>query len=653
MHTLLRHILAWQAVIILSAAQAVAQAYRWTDELQLLTRIDKLPEYRTASYVEQFSSYDRTGGNDDGFNGTYSFLRKEAGGLVIAETEGPGVICRMWTPTPNDNLLHFYFDGEAQPRLSIRFSDLFSGKVAPFLKPVCGNEVGGYYCYLPLTYRKSCKIVYEGEKLEFIQIEYRNLPGKDVRTFDGITGEADRALLDSVCRTWADIHPKMQTYLTGLSAGAQAEETRFTLNPGEEHTFFSAEQAGRITGIEIDAGAALEGLHKDVILSARWDGQTADAIHAPAADFFGYAFGKAAMRSIVMGRQGTTNYCFLPMPFDRSATLKLVYLQREGSTQPPISVKAKVYYNRNGRNKHTEGRFYAVWNRQETPLGEFHRFLSHKGKGHYVGTIHEAQGLRAGMTLFFEGDDSTYVDGKMRLHGTGSEDYYNGGWYALLDRWDRGNSLPVHGCLDYSLPMGRTGGYRFFLNDKMSFEKEIYHAIEHGPEHNNFPVDYTSMAFLYSDTPPADGTEPTEDLRTVYLPSTHIYFPQLMKLTPDGDITIRFNRGIRMNTQSTGRVRIMLDDVPEGTYRVTLNYFEKPNGADFCVWQRQKQLSEWVSTKSEGEHPKDNIYVGQIELTEQTNSLTFHVRSSNGNSEFELNLITLERINTNEPQDEP
>ena len=57
------------------------------------------------------------------------------------------------------------------------------------------------------------------------------------------------------------------------------------------------------------------------------------------------------------------------------------------------------------------------------------------------------------MTLFFEGDDSTYVDNKMRLHGTGSEDYYNGGWYALLDRWDRGNSLPLHGCLDYSLPM--------------------------------------------------------------------------------------------------------------------------------------------------------------------------------------------------------
>ena len=53
--------------------------------------MDKLPEYRTGSYVEQFASYDRTGGNDDGVAGTYSFLRKEGDKLVIAEREGPGV----------------------------------------------------------------------------------------------------------------------------------------------------------------------------------------------------------------------------------------------------------------------------------------------------------------------------------------------------------------------------------------------------------------------------------------------------------------------------------------------------------------------------------------------------------------------------------
>ena len=87
----LKEVSVFLSAILLAGSYAVAQnPYRWTDELELLKRVDKLPEYRTGSYVEQFSSYDRTGGNDDGFAGTYSFLRKEGDKLVIAEMEGPG-----------------------------------------------------------------------------------------------------------------------------------------------------------------------------------------------------------------------------------------------------------------------------------------------------------------------------------------------------------------------------------------------------------------------------------------------------------------------------------------------------------------------------------------------------------------------------------
>ena len=104
------------------------------------------------------------------------------------------------------------------------------------------------------------------------------------------------------------------------------------------------------------------------------------------------------------------------------------------------------------------------------------------------------------MTIFFEGDDSTVIDGEMRLHGTGSEDHFNGGWYALKDRWDAAFSLPMHGALDYSLLFSRTGAYRFYFNDKLTFNKSFYHTIEHGPEGNQYPVVYTSVAFYYSDT---------------------------------------------------------------------------------------------------------------------------------------------------------
>ena len=99
-----------------------------------------------------------------------------------------------------------------------------------------------------------------------------------------------------------------------------------------------------------------------------------------------------------------------------------------------------------------------------------------------------------------------------------------------------------------------------------------------------------------------------------------------------------------MTTQHNGMVRIMLDDVPEGKYKVLINYFEKPNGADFQIWQRQKQLSDWISTKGDEELFKDKIYVGDIELTEQTNSITVHVKANKEGNQFELALITLEKI---------
>ena len=57
----LKEVSVFLSAILLAGSYAVAQnPYRWTDELELLKRVDKLPEYRTGSYVEQFSSYDRT-----------------------------------------------------------------------------------------------------------------------------------------------------------------------------------------------------------------------------------------------------------------------------------------------------------------------------------------------------------------------------------------------------------------------------------------------------------------------------------------------------------------------------------------------------------------------------------------------------------------
>ena len=103
--------------------------------------------------------------------------------------------------------------------------------------------------------------------------------------------------------------------------------------------------------------------------------------------------------------------------------------------------KQLLLYTNQKRDSKTEGKLY-------TSVGTVihlsayepaHVFLNTKGKGHYVGSVLQAQGMQPGMTYFFEGDDSTATDNVFRMHGTGSEDYFNGGWYALPDRWDRNN----------------------------------------------------------------------------------------------------------------------------------------------------------------------------------------------------------------------
>lgn len=494
------HFIAAGGVIIcllLSCSTTTKRKYDYSSELESLYRLDLLANFRSNCIVEQISSYDRTGGNDDGFNGTYSYLRKEKDKLVIAEMKGPGIINRIWTPTPTNDTLEFYFDGQKEAEFKICFLDLFSNKQYPFINPICGEGAGGYYCYLPIPYKKSCKIVLNGTQMKFYQIQYRNMPNYDIESFSINLSSEEKTALSKVCQVWKGFtNPNINTFTEGRSSNYQTEELSFSLAPGEEKEFFHTNVPGRIIGFEINSEYPL---HKDIFLHAIWDEEEVPAINIPMQDFFGYSTEKPSMNGMIIGSEVERHYCFLPFPFDQSAKMSLQYRSIQGEN---ISFTVKVYYNMEARVKQTEGKLYTFWHGEINPeQGKFYNFLSVKGKGHYVGTIHLAQGLYPGNMVFFEGDDSTYIDGKMRIHGTGSEDYYNGGWYDLPGKWDCAKSLPLHGCLDYHLKTARTGGFRFYTTDKLSFEKEFYMGIEHGMMGNTHPVNYRSVAFYYLDKP--------------------------------------------------------------------------------------------------------------------------------------------------------
>ena len=380
-----------------------------------------------------------------------------------------------------------------------------------------------------------------------------------------------------------------------------------------------------------------------------WDDEKYPAIYCPVADFFGYAFGRTSMQSLLLGSRNNTNYCWFPMPFDRSAKIELVYRNVASSHQSPVQVSVHVWYSTEPRITEKEGRFYANWNKnlRSTP-GKPHVFLDVNGRGHYVGTILQAQGLQAGMTYFFEGDDSASIDGSSRIHGTGSEDYFNGGWYAMMDRWDGKMSLPLHGALDYSLPFCRTGGYRLYLSDKLSFENSFFMSIEHGPAGNKFPVDYTSLALYYSNTPAIESAAPTNESTKVYIPDTLILYPQLMDYNIFGKLDVsttwKYGTGGESYLFTPGAdswLRISLADIPPGRYKVFFDIMKEPFGCDFSLWQRQTQLSDWISTFQTAEERTPYLYVCDLSHLDFINTITIRFKTEKQKSSLLLNRIIL------------
>ena len=626
---------------------------RLLDELIPLYKISELPFYCEHSPVLQVSSYDTTGGNEDGFKGTYSFVRRnEDSSLVIFDVKGCGVIQRIWTPTPSEDTIDFFFDNSPNPSFSIKYSELFSGKVFPFVAPLVGAKLGGYYCYFPILFQHGCKILYRGKRMQFYQVQYRKLrEGTVSKNFTSHLDPEEMKALEHIVSLWNRDKVKLNDLLDGDAIKKVHSNTAISLLPGDRKTIFTLKKGGRILSLKLWPAAAFAGSNKDIDIKITWDGATVPAIYCPVADFFGYAFGHPSMNSLLLGTKDDKNYCYFPMPFDKAARVELIY-RKNSNKQPLVRCASELIYSNVPRNKEKEGKFYAGWRANYLPEGTPpHVILKADGKGHYVGTLLQAQGLRPGMTSFFEGDDSTAVDGIPCIHGTGSEDYFNGGWYACPDRWDTRASLPIHGALDYSLPLCRTGGYRLYLSDKIPFEKNIFQSIEHGGDARGVPVDYTSVSFYYCDKEAAHIQMPTNERCQVYMPDTLMLYPQLMQYTVWGSVNM-YAKGTKFNTGGSSciyttddksRLRISLSPIPFDIYQLFADVVKVPGGSRFSVWQEQTKKSDWIDTYSADTNRIQSMYVCDVQVNEFQNALTFTFKTNKERNCLFLNRLILVR----------
>ena len=639
-----------------------------------LARLDRLPFLKQSIKIGSVSSYDRTGGNDDGFSGKYSFVRKEGNALVLADLVGPGVIYRIATPTPTADFIEFFFDGEPAPRLRVKFVDLFTGTQAPFLAPLAGHGSGGFFSYVPVPYQKSCKIRLAPRvgateaKMQFYQINFATYPaGMTVLTFSPTLNAEESALFDRGRRALSLTGSDISAVVAPADGDVRIVRTSQRIEPGKTATVFETDRPGRIAGLRLGPAAAMGGKDRGLVLRIYWDGDPKPAVESPVADFFGYSWGEPATRSLLLGTTSDTNYVYLPMPFDRSAKIELAWdVDAASGSLRPIDVTAEIALSDTGRDSQAEGKFYAAWRRESpTTIGTPFTFVDLKGRGHVVAALLQSQGMETGTTEFFEGDDEVTVDGELVVRGTGSEDAFNGGWYDVPGRWEGRASYPLSGCLDYKKHLGRTGAYRFFLADTYAFQKSLHLTIEHGGEGNRIPTDYVGVTMLYAQDrpeglpvlPPISARRVVDPERITFsagwsLPIHAFSFERatIARTTEKfGDKEVRYFSMKAQGEDIFGPHFVsFLCELPRaGRYRISIEGVKGPAQGRVQLFRDEQPVGEAVDLYAVERKPSAPIPVGTLDMLEGINQAFFKLVGKNDRSSglgFDLARIVFERV---------
>ena len=275
-----------------------------------------------------------------------------------------------------------------------------------------------------------------------------------------------------------------------------------------------------------------------------------------------------------------------------------------------------------------------------------------------MGVILQSQGFESGKTLFFEGDDQTTIDGKLVINGTGSEDFFNGGWYDVPDRWEKRMSFPLSGCLGYAKHLGRTGAYRLLIGDAYAYKESLLQTIEHAGEKNSIPTDYCSVSFLYSDSKVAAPLPPLKE-RAVQDPKEVVFpaFWQLPIYAWSFERASLTRKKEKVGKDDVGYLALAASggdwfgphflspvvNVPAtGKYGIYVNVVKGPDQAKVQLFQNENPISEPVDLYSAELTRGSRLRLGSLDLAEGNNNLMIKLVGKNEQSSgLGLNLVEI------------
>jgi len=402
-------------------------------------------------------------------------------------------------------------------------------------------------------------------------------------------------------RYWADSVVGDETVRTdeldvGTSAAARASE--------QEHDYAITAQAWTGTANQSDpppaddpAVLASNELLRDVLVRVRVDGRT--TVESPLGELFGSGLTEAPVQALFQAMDAGDDGWYSswwPMPYAQRATVELV--NRSDATLR--SGTARVTSHRDPQVARdlasgSIGYFHATHRRADTETGADWAFLDTVGQGRFVGVSHTMRGhIETGNTRnYLEGDERVYADGSRSpaLYGTGSEDFYEGGWYFNRQAF----SNPMNGLS--AMPAGHNGceyqcdsPYRLMIADAVPFGSGLTFGIEHGPVANE-PAEYSSTAYWYGTEEPATRVTDTIDVGDARSEKAHGY-------AGSGEAT-----GLTARFEGDHDDALVTEDVASATDPVTFTVAVDPRNAGVTLRRLadQAKAGQSVAVTVDGE----------------------------------------------------
>ena len=294
-------------------------------------------------------------------------------------------------------------------------------------------------------------------------------------------------------------------------------------------------------------------------------------VDAPLGEFFGSSEYEGNVRSLMTGTDPGLSgrlSAWWPMPYASGATVTLynagpVALSGVTSqvTAAPCSVCASQLANGTIGYFHTTSHYVSAANQV---VGKDYTIMNASGHGKFAGV---AMGMTGPASrIYLEGNERVYVDGSEspNPNGTGTEDYFNGGWYftngpySLPFNGNPSHQAGTYGCLDGN---DCTSEYRLTIQDAVPFTSGLTYDIEHGFDFNapdgghgdDVAASYSSTAFWYGDATAASKTTDTLNVGDPTSESAHAYTSSGQGFAAQTTATFEGDDGTRTPVTVLGR----------------------------------------------------------------------------------------------------